>query len=104
VPVCFALRLGEIVIAVDQKPKRAGREPARVRNVRRRGDATLLVDRWDEDWTKLAWVMARGSARIDPPGSATAALVERYPQYRADPPRGDVIALRPERILWWTWG
>ena len=103
VPVCFALRDAEIVTAVDQKPKRKGRELTRVSNVRQRGDATMLVDRWDEDWSRLGWVMVQGSARIEEPGRGAPQLLERYPQYRDDPPHGEVIALRPKRILWWTW-
>ena len=101
VPVCFATRRGELVTAVDQKPKSRERELARVANVRRTPAATLLVDRWDEDWRQLGWVMFRGAARVDSPGSATAELLERYPQYRDDPPAGEVIALRPARVLWW---
>ena len=100
VPVSFAVRGDDLVTAVDQKPK-SGRELARLANVRQRPAATLLLDRWDEDWTRLGWVMVRGDARIEPPGSATAELVQRYPQYRRDPPSGEVIALRPRRILWW---
>ncbi|HYZ46435.1 MAG TPA: TIGR03668 family PPOX class F420-dependent oxidoreductase, partial [Actinomycetota bacterium] len=43
------------------------------------------------------------AATLEPPGSASAELLERYPQYRDDPPAGQVIALTPERILWWLW-
>jgi PPOX class probable F420-dependent enzyme len=103
VPVCFARRGAEIVTAVDQKPKRGG-ELSRIANIRRRPDATLLVDRWDEDWSRLAWVMVRATARLDLPGSAERQLLERYPQYRTDPPRGDVIALEPQRVFWWLGG
>jgi PPOX class probable F420-dependent enzyme len=102
VPVCFALRNEEIVTAVDQKPKR-GRPLARVAHVRSRGTATLVADRWDEDWSALAWVMVQGRAEIRPAGSADRELTARYPQYEGDPPRGEVIALVPERVLWWTW-
>ncbi|MFN2490395.1 MAG: TIGR03668 family PPOX class F420-dependent oxidoreductase [Actinomycetota bacterium] len=102
VPVCFALRAGELVTAVDQKPKRGGKL-ARVAHVRADPSAAIVVDRWDEDWTQLGWVMFQGEAHLDEPGSATATLVERYPQYRDDPPQGEVIVLRPRRILWWMW-
>ncbi len=101
--MCFARRGDDLVTAIDQKPKETDREPARVANVRRHGRATLLIDRWDEDWTRLGWVMIRAAATLEPPGSASAELLERYPQYRDDPPAGQVIALTPERILWWLW-
>lgn len=101
VPVCFALRGDELVTAIDHKPKR-GTRLARVANIESNHAVTLLVDRWDEDWTRLGWVMVRGEARLDVPGSADAQLQARYPQYRERPPRGDVIVVSPERITWWT--
>jgi PPOX class probable F420-dependent enzyme len=103
VPVGFALRGADVVTAVDQKPK-GDRELTRVANLRAHPDATMVMDRWDEDWRRLGWVMIRGVARIAAPGSATDELLERYPQYRNDPPRGVVIVLHPERIMWWMWG
>lgn len=102
VPACFAVRGGEIVTAVDHKPK-SGAPLARIADIRRTGRAVLLVDRWDEDWTRLAWLRIEARARLDTPGSADAVLVPRYPQYAAAPPVGDVIALIPERVVWWTW-
>jgi PPOX class probable F420-dependent enzyme len=102
VPVCFARRGDDIVTAVDQKPKRSG-ELARVRNLARDPTATLLVDRWDEEWTRLAWVMVRGEAHLDSPGSAADELLARYPQYLRDAPRGPVIALTPTTVRWWAW-
>jgi PPOX class probable F420-dependent enzyme len=101
VPVCYALRGSGIVTAVDHKPK-SGRPLARLRNVERTGSATLLVDRWSEDWDGLAWVMVHASARLDPPHTADDALARRYAQYRETPPSGPVIALVPRRVVWWT--
>jgi PPOX class probable F420-dependent enzyme len=101
VPVCFALRGSDIVTAVDQKPKRGG-ELARIANVRARPFATIVMDRWDEDWGNLGWVMVRARVDVAAPGSADVELTARYEQYRDDPPRGDVLVLRPQRISWWT--
>ncbi len=103
VPVCFALRAGNVVTAVDRKPK-GGRRLARLRNIERDARASVLVDRWDEDWSRLGWARVEGSARVDPPGSADAELRARYPQYGGEPPDGEVIVVVPERIVWWTWG
>lgn len=101
VPVCFALAGAEIVTAIDHKPKRG--RPARLDNVARDARASLLVDRWDEDWTRLAWVMVRGRARLEPPGTGGEALAARYPPYRDRPPAGPVIVIEPERVSWWSW-
>jgi PPOX class probable F420-dependent enzyme len=102
VPVCFAVLGQELVTAIDHKPKAAG-TPARLRNVRDDPAVTLLIDRWDEDWERLAWVMVRGRARIEPPGTGSDALLARYPQYGERPPSGDAIVIAPHRILWWAW-
>ena len=49
---------------------------------------TILVDRWDEDWTRLAWLRAEGTADIlvatvGPREHAVAVrgLRARYAQY-----------------------
>jgi PPOX class probable F420-dependent enzyme len=102
VPVCFALRDDEVATAIDHKPK-SGRKLARLANIEASGHASFLFDRWSEDWRRLAWVMARGPARVEAPGSAARELAERYPQYAETPPEGPVIVVRPQRVLWWTW-
>jgi PPOX class probable F420-dependent enzyme len=101
VPVCYAVRRAELVSAIDDKPKATTRL-ARVANIEREPSATMLVDRWDEDWTRLGWVMLSGRAEIRAEGSADDELARRYPQYRDAPPRGPVIALVPDAIRWWT--
>lgn len=102
VPVCFAIVNGEVVTAVDQKPK-STRRPARLVNAQRAGTATLLFDRWDEDWTRLGWVMVTGRARIEPPGWGRDELIARYPQYGTDPPLGESLVVMPSSVRWWTW-
>jgi PPOX class probable F420-dependent enzyme len=102
VPISFALRSGEIVSAIDHKPKTTS-SLGRVANLKRDPNVTVLIDRYDEQWIRLGWVMVRGLARMDAPGSATGALAARYPQYRSFPPEGQVIAIAPVAITWWTW-
>ncbi|MBI5948515.1 MAG: TIGR03668 family PPOX class F420-dependent oxidoreductase [Chloroflexi bacterium] len=108
VPVCYALVDGEIVIAVDEKPKRGGKL-ARVRDIERDPRATLLVDRYDEDWVRLAWVRFDCRATVEPAGDrlpgALVALRARYPQYAAMALEGlPVIVLLPEGVVGWRWG
>jgi PPOX class probable F420-dependent enzyme len=87
-PVCYALDDDAIYFVADAKPKRRpARELVRLRNVRATGRAALVVDDYDEDWTRLRWVLVRGEATIveDPAihAAALARLRVRYPQYRA---------------------
>ena len=106
IPVCYAADDRTLYITVDEKPKRHDIPLKRVRNIRDNPQAAFVVDRWDEDWRRLGWVMLRGHAEILESGPehdrAQALLCERYPQLRAmhiaDLP---VIALRIARATDW---
>ena len=65
-PITFAVAADAVWSAIDEKPKRT-REPARLRHLARRPAAALCVDRYDEDWTRLAWVQLLGDVEIVPP-------------------------------------
>ena len=97
VPICFVLDGDVLLSPLDEKPKQVDdpRNLARVRDVGARRRVSLLVHRWDEDWSRLGWVRLRGDARLLEPGNAVhaAAIVplrEKYPQYAAH-----AIDLRP---------
>jgi PPOX class probable F420-dependent enzyme len=104
-PVTFAVSGGSVWSAVDDKPKRReGEELARVRWLRRRPRAALTVDRYSDDWSELAWVQVLGDVELVDPArgrDALAALAERYAAYRAQPPPGPLLELRPRRCLAW---
>ena len=99
-PVTFA-RVGDVIVsAIDDKPKRG--IPARVERLRQHPRAALTVDRYDADWTRLAWVQLLGDVTIsDIDPEALSALQHRYPVYRDRPPRGPLLTLRPVRVLMW---
>jgi PPOX class probable F420-dependent enzyme len=99
-PVTFAVWEGAVWSAIDRKPKRS-REPARVRRLRRRPEAALLVDRYDDDWTRLAWLELRGAVTIEPLGPALDVLAAKYPQYFDEPPQGPLLRLEPQRFACW---
>lgn len=106
VPVCFAIEGESLYITVDEKPKRRDIPLKRLRNIQENPHIAVTVDRWDEDWSRLAWVMLRGSAEILESGAehdrAQALLRDRYPQYRTMNIAGlPVIAMRITRVLSW---
>jgi PPOX class probable F420-dependent enzyme len=106
VPVCFCLHEESLYITADEKPKRTDIPLKRIRNIQENPAVAVTVDRWDEDWTRLAWVMLRGSAQILPDGdehdAAQDRLRLRYPQYRTmDLAPLPVIAVRIQRVLSW---
>ena len=102
-PVTYAIAEGRIWSAIDQKPKRS-EEPARLRFVRRDPRAALTVDRYTDDWDELAWVQVLGRIEIVEVGDGAAgleALSEKYEPYREASPPGPLLALQPDRYLWW---
>ena len=103
-PVTFAVAGSAVWTAIDDKPKRPG-EPARVRYLRRRPEAALCVDRYDDDWSRLAWVQLLGRVEVlelGDGGEGLAALTERYAPYRRKSPPGPLLRLEVERALWWS--
>lgn len=92
VPVTYAFdtESGVLYSALDEKPKSVAdpRLLARVRDIGERPQVTLLVDRWDEDWTRLAWLRLDGEAALLEPADhaeehayALHLLRQRYRQY-----------------------
>ena len=104
VPIVFALEGDTVYSAVDRKPKRSARL-RRIENARARPDVTILVDHYEEDWSRLWWIRLRGRARVLDDGPererALALLAEKYPQYRAEPPDGPVLAVDVTEVREW---
>jgi PPOX class probable F420-dependent enzyme len=118
VPIVFARAGAALWSPIDGKAK-SGEELARVRNVRAHPEVSLLLDAYDEDWTRLWWIRLDATARVVQPsghgpapaqvGQATApgdaafeealgALRSKYPQYRTVP----LLQGRPT-LLAFTW-
>ncbi len=105
VPVVFALVDGTVYSAVDAKPKRT-RRLQRLANVRADPRCALLVDHYEDDWSRLWWVRADGTAAVvEDPAAAhpgVEALVARHPRYRAEPPAGPLLVVTVERWSGWS--
>ena len=108
VPVCFALAAHALYITIDEKPKRErGSGLRRLRNIAENPSVAVVVDRYDDDWSLLGWVLLRGRATMLVDGAehdvAQRLLRERYSQLAsmriADLP---VIAIAVDRVT--TWG
>ena len=81
----------------DRREAEAAAEPARVEYLRRRPEAALLVDEYDDDWSRLAWVqlLGRGGrpAPLGPRRDGRAGGEVR--RLRAPPPTRAAAALSP---------
>jgi PPOX class probable F420-dependent enzyme len=105
VPLVFALVESTVYSAVDAKPKRTS-ALQRLANVRVEPRCALLVDHYEDDWSRLWWVRADGTAAVvDQPPAAhpgLAALAERHPQYREQPPAGPLLVVTVQQWSGWS--
>jgi PPOX class probable F420-dependent enzyme len=110
VPVCFHYDGSSFYTALDKKPKRLAPEKlARVRHITTNPQVALLIDEYHEDWTRLWFVLLRGTARlISKSASRERARVirqlrKKYPQYAAGmlPDDAPIIRITPQQIAFW---
>ena len=69
VPIVFAYEDERLYTAVDLKPKSTFRLK-RLRNIEGNPNVCVLVDHYDEDWSRLWWVRLDGTARVVRSGAA----------------------------------
>ena len=102
VPICFAMSDDghTLYTAVDDKPKRT-RRLKRLDNIEANPQVEVLIDRYEEDWSKLWWVRLRGTAQLVEDERAVELLRAKYPQYR-DAALGPVIAVQIEERTEWS--
>ena len=105
VPIAFAIDGDTMFFAVDAKPKKT-RSLKRLKNIAVNPAVSVLVDHYDEDWSRLWWVRADGTAKLITDAAlarhATDLLVEKYAQYRTARPQGPVVAIHVDRITGWS--
>jgi PPOX class probable F420-dependent enzyme len=109
VPICYAFDGEALFSAVDAKPKtRRPAELRRIRNISENARVSVVIDRYDENWARLRYVIIEGPARLLTGGAdfarAADLLVAKYPQYRAlglARAAGLMIRVEPEKVTHW---
>ena len=102
VPICFVLDGDTLYTAVDEKPKRT-RQLARLDDIERDPRVEIVIDHYDDDWTRLWWVRLGGRARVaERDERALELLTAKYPQYREQPPQGPFIVVEIEERTEWS--
>jgi PPOX class probable F420-dependent enzyme len=106
VPIVFVIEGNTLYSATDQGP----RPVKRLRNLERDPRVTVLVDVYDEDWSKVWWIRMRGTGRAIDNGlerdRALALLWEKYPQFSTAPPdegQGPVMAVDVNEWSGWAY-
>lgn len=111
VPICFTYDGKCFYTAIDQKSKRVAPERlARLRNILALPKVALLIDKYDEDWTQLWYILVRGHAKLVPTSkhkeraSAIRELRGKYPQYSQGMLTDDapIIRITPDRTMSWS--
>src|SRR5262249_56263835 len=103
VPICYAFDGESLFSAIDAKPKTPGpRGLKRIRNIRANPKVSVVIDRYDEDWTRLRYVIIHGQAEILTDGREFSRgidlLLAKYPQHRSiplHPPALLIISTQP---------
>lgn len=107
VPIVYAFARPYLYTPLDAKPKQVEvYRLRRVRNIQANPRVTVLIDDYDEDWRRLAWVQIRGVAEIvergDQQQKGVALLHEKYPQYTTLPLTArPMIVITPRQITSW---
>jgi PPOX class probable F420-dependent enzyme len=107
IPVVFATDGQKLYTPLDDKPKRvAPSQLKRVRNLLENPKVAFVADEYDEDWTRLAWVLVKGTGTMVEKGEAHATgirlLQEKYPQYERMPLKDrPVIVITPSHVTSW---
>lgn len=107
IPICFVFDGEELYSPIDEKPKRTS--PLllkRIKNIRQNPYVSVVVDRYDEDWRRLAYVLIIGKAKVLAKGRrhkrAVLLLRRKYPQYRRMAiHERPMIRIQPTRVTSW---
>ena len=107
-PIVFAPSDGVLYSPVDGKPKSGG-ALARLNHIAREGEATLLLERYENDWQALWWIRLSLDAKVIAPAEhehpAVDALRRKYQQYETTPVLGDppvLVRLTIRSIAAWA--
>jgi PPOX class probable F420-dependent enzyme len=108
IPLCFCFDGSVFYSAIDRKPKRVSADRlTRLKNISQTPRVALLLDYYDEDWSRLWYVLVRGKAELVSAEAerlqGIARLRAKYPQYAAGMLSDDAPVLRitPDRITSW---
>lgn len=113
IPICFVVAGNTVYFSIDEKPKKQSAAPLkRIANIRENPFVAVVADHYDDDWSRLGWVMVQGRAEILASGEehdrAQASLRARYRQLEVMGIEGlPVVAIRIEHAASWgslrTW-
>jgi PPOX class probable F420-dependent enzyme len=115
IPIVFSWHDGCFWSPIDGKPKRGG-QLTRVDNAIANPAASILIDKYDDDWTQLWWIRAElevtvirlnevNPEMLQQGRRAERKLVEKYPQYKSTAVLREpatILSMRPTAMMSWS--
>ena len=109
IPLCFWFDGARFYFVIDGKPKRqSGTAIKRMRNIAENPRVALVIDHYNEDWKRLAYVLVHGIARVVDDDAEYAYAIQhlrhKYPQYHAmmlTQEKNPAVRIDPERVHAW---
>jgi PPOX class probable F420-dependent enzyme len=109
IPLCYWFDGARFYFVIDEKPKRnSGTAIKRMKNIAENPRVALVIDHYEEDWSRLAYVLIGGIARIvdddDEYARAIQHLRHKYAQYHAmllTQEKNPAVRIDPERVHAW---
>jgi len=108
VPVVFVFHENSFFIPLDEKVKTVNaRKLKRVKNIEKNPNVTLLIDKYQNDWKKLFFLMIQGKATITNSKNSKLMdiihklLISKYPQYKKIGIGNSCITINPTKVTFW---
>jgi PPOX class probable F420-dependent enzyme len=102
VPIVFVIEGDTLYSSTDEKPR-----AKRLRNLQRDPRVSVVIDVYDEEWSKVWWVRLVGRGRAVEEGPeferARRLLCEKYPQFEGDPGGGPIMAVDVDEWSGWAY-
>ncbi len=109
VPVVFVFHENSFFIPLDEKVKTVNpRKLKRVKNIEKNPNVTLLIDKYQNNWKKLFFLMIHGKATvIDAKNNKLMdkihkLLISKYPQYKKIGIGNSCIKINPTKVTFWN--
>ncbi len=107
IPICYVFDGQELYSPIDEKPKRTSAlRLKRIQNILANPQVAVVIDRYDEDWKRLVYVLIWGRAKLLTKGprhrKAVLLLRWKYPQYRKMAiHERPIIQIKPTHLKSW---
>jgi len=109
VPVVFVFHENSFFIPLDYKTKTVNpKNLKRVKNIQKNPNVALLIDKYQNNWKKLFFLMIHGKATVIDGKNRKLMdkvhklLISKYPQYKKIGIGNSCITIQPKKVTFWN--